>query len=96
MKLLREIVGAAASFTLLVLAFGYAGQRDLADEYIRGAMEKEMRPQRVRAYNREFLCDCLKVHRGEWLRLQVVQQPDKNLCNAVCVYDDGTVTEGTL
>jgi len=100
-RLLHEIIGGLCAFALLLAAFGFVGSGwpyggDYADQLVIEAMEKEMRVKRARAYYRELLCDCLKIHRGKNLRLHVVHQPDRELCYAACVYDDGTVTGGTL
>jgi len=81
---------------IVLVLLTYIGPADYADALVIEAMEKEMRPQRVRAYYGELLCDCLKVHEGRWLRLQIVHQPDRELCYAACVYEDGTITKGTL
>jgi hypothetical protein len=81
---------------LVALMLSFIGNRDYADALVIEAMEKEARPQRARAYYRELLCDCLKTHRGKNLRLHIVHQPDRELCYAACVYEDGTITKGTL
>lgn len=77
---------------LAVLLVSFAGKGDLEDAYVRGAMENDTRPQR-RAHA-ELLCQCRKLYHGQFLRLQVTHQPDREFCRAVCFYDDGTVTKG--
>ena len=78
------------------VAIGFVGTGDVADEYIRGAEEKEMRPKRVLQMHRELLCDCLKLNDGKWLRLQMVQQRDRKMCKATCFYEGGKVTRGAM
>lgn len=77
--------------SLLVIVYGVVGRLDYeASQVTENVVEEN------RAYYREFLCDCPKVNGKAWLRLHIAHQPDMKLCNAVCVYDDGSVTKGTL
>ena len=85
-----------AALAILTALFTYIGPSDMAEDIRIEAEEKEARAQRARAYYRELLCDCLKTHGGKNLRLHIVHQPDRELCYAKCVYDDGTITKGTL
>jgi hypothetical protein len=86
----RLFCGLAALFALLT----YVGPADLAEQVRIEAVEKETRP--LRREQAELLCQCLKVKAGKWLRVQVTHQPDKEFCRAVCFYEGGTVTRGTL
>lgn len=92
MRALRDIAGLACGIALIAASIGFVGNADYADALVVEAMEKEARPQR-RA-QAELLCQCLKVHRGKFLRVQVTHQPDREFCRAVCYYDGGTVTRG--
>ena len=82
--------------TLVMVAIGFVGNGDVADEYIRGAEERDMRPKRVVQMHRELLCDCLKLNDGRWLRLQIVQQRDRQMCKATCFYEGGKITRGAM
>lgn len=92
MRRLRDFAGIVCAVAIIVLAIGSVGNADYADALVVEAMEKEARPQR-RA-QAELLCQCLKVHRGKFLRVQVTHQPDREFCRAVCYYDGGTITRG--
>ena len=83
-----------AILAVVAAALGIVGNVDFAVELEQEAAEKEARPQR-RAHA-ELLCDCLKVNEGRWLRLQMTHQPDREFCQAVCFYEGGAVTKGTL
>lgn len=72
------------------------GNVDFASELVMEAEEKAARPERAREYHRELLCDCLKLHRGQNLRLHIAHQRDRELCHAKCIYEGGAVTKGTL
>ena len=83
-----------AILAVVAAALGIVGNVDFAVELEQEAAEKEARPQR-RAHA-ELLCDCLKVNEGRWIRVQVVQQRDREFCHVVCIYEGGAITKGTL
>jgi hypothetical protein len=91
-----RLIGGSLCAVALILAAGFVGNGDYAAALVTEAMEKEARPARARAYYRELLCDCLKQNGKANLRLHIAHQPDRKLCKAACIYDDGTVTKGTL
>lgn len=94
MRVLR-LIGGLLCAAALVYAAGIAGRGDLEHAYIIDAIEKDARP--ARRAHAELLCQCLKVHNGKHLRIQITHQPDRQFCRAVCYYDDGgTVTKGAL
>lgn len=74
---------------------GRSDSRPAKDE-LKPVRDSAKQPATVPTYRRELLCDCLKTNRGSNLRMQIVHQPDRQLCYAACVYEDGTRTKGTL
>jgi hypothetical protein len=85
-----------AGLAVVIALLAVVGPMDMAEDIRIEAVHKVMRPARARAYYRELLCDCLKVHRGKNLILHIAHQPDRKLCHVRCYYEGGAVTKGTL
>ena len=70
-----------------LLAIGMVGNFDVAEEYVLGAMEKEMRPARVMQVERELACDCTMMNvERKWREYQIAQKPDRQPCHIFCQY----------